>query len=290
MNARLEGSLLLCLPLAMVATGCGSAEGTTGTPATTSSSAAAPSAPVASGTQNNAPPQAGGCTKPWQDEDAVLAYQSMYETLRFDRKAKTITEKVGAWPAEKSVKLSDAEFGDLDGFLSGLCLASVTDEPPPPPGGPFMATIEGKSGKTRLGVKGSTGGSYLLLTSADDDALFKHWKALSPEMRDCLHFGPGTATIIGKLTTTTRSSDALKPGEKYALVLMDYVRCVADDKLGDGDPGKVSAQSVELVADAAHPLAKLMDKRVTATGKLSSTKRGDKTDVVMKVDSFAEAK
>lgn len=213
----------------------------------------------------------------------------MYETLRFDRKARSITEKVGEWPAEKTVKLTDAEFGDLDGFLSGLCLSSI-EEPPPPPGGPLDLTIRGKSGEKRLGIKGNTGGSFLLLSTADDEALFKRWKALSPEMRDCLHLAPGSATISGKLFTTTRPSDAAKPGEKYPLVLMDYVRCVADDKLGDADPGKVAAQSIELVSDASHPLAKLMDKRVTATGKLSTTKRGDKADVVMKVDTVTEAK
>jgi len=258
-------------------------------------SAAAPPAPTL---QTSEPPPAAapadspgasGCTKIWVDDDAVLQSHSMYEDVSFDRKQHQITQKVYTWPAPRTVTLSDAEFRGLDGYASSLCLPAVANEPPPPPGGPYDVKVTGRSGEKRLGVRGNTGGSYYLLSAAQSDALLTKIRSLSPSQRGCLHLRPATASITGKLLRNKRGDDAPHPGEEYPLVLLDSPVCVVDDKLGDQDPGKLTAGSIELVTDAQHSVAPAMfDRRVTVSGKLSPAAK--KTDLVMFVESVQEAK
>jgi hypothetical protein len=232
-----------------------------------------------------------GCTRFWKDDDAVLRSHSMYEDVQLDRKTRTITEKVYTWPAARTARLTDAEFASLDAVLAGLCLPSVKAEPPPPPGGPMDVKVSGRAGEVRLGVKGTTGGDFLVLSDDQSKALFGKLKELSPESRGCLHFGPGKATITGKLLTTTRGSEGKKSTEKYPLVLLDSPVCVASDAAGDADPQKVMAGSIELVADHRRSVAPtLFDKRVTATGTLQAKKEGAVTQVILVVDDVNEVK
>jgi len=197
--------------------------------------------------------------------------------------------KVGNWSAAKTVTLTDSEFADLDGYLSSLCLATVTNEAPPPPGGTFDAEVTGRSGEKRLGERGSTGGSYFLLAPNERSTLFQHCMMLAPVMRNCHLLTPHQEAITGELVTTARTDDASLPKEKLPLVLLDSMTCVADPTLGDADPKKFPVQSVALVLKAGQPIPQaLVHKRVTVSGILTATERGD--TAVLHVDTIGEAK
>ena len=212
----------------------------------------------------------------WSAHDAVLRSRSMYEEISFDRAQRTITEKVYTWPEAKTVKLSEPEYRELDAALSVLCLGIVTDAPPPPPGGPMDVTIESEhDAPRRLGTAGNTGGTFFVLTQAQTKSAFDALKKMSPEHRNCLSLDKSDTTITGDLLET-KDDD----GVAHPMVLLRSSVCVGPE------PG-VLAGSIEVVTGHQESIvAPSVKKRVVVTGKLSTKKTGDTTDVLMFVTSL----
>ena len=271
--------------------GCGKTAGPTDglaastAPASARGAVAPTLAPATSGSTANE--ARSGCTRMWDQPDAVLRSRSMYEDLTLDRAKRTLTEKVSTWPAAKTVKLADDEAAELDAALGSLCLVALKDQPPPPPGGPMDVTITTAAGAARrLGVRGNTGGDFFELTSEQATRMFDAIKKMAPDHRDCLALDKDGVSFSGPLSEAMRSGGA-KDGERYPVIMADGTVCVAPEGTTPmHGPAPTIAGSIE-VRPASKVTAPMKGRPVTATGRLTKEARGDKTDIVMTVTSIA---